>query len=213
MEEGQEIEIDAESTEEPEEFSGGGNYCIATARLVSLSHYSASKFYEVPHEEKEAHDDYEKRTWRERCNYDLDTRKVFIPAMAFKKSLDAAASFLSEKIKGKRNATYTKHFKAGVLVTESLVLPITMNKVDGEWLFVPSDGKAGGGSRVKKCFPYVKSWSGEVTYHILDSTITQPVFQHTLVEAGNFIGVGRFRPERGGFYGRYPVESLTWLKK
>ena len=177
---------------------------IATASLQSIpgSSYSPSKFYEVVKEDKEQPDDYERRTWRERCNYDSKSRHVFIPAMAFKKSLDSAASFLSEKIKGQRNATYTKHFKAGILVTACLELPITIDEIEGEWLFVPSDGKAGGGSRVKKCFPFVREWEGDVVYYVLDSLITRAVFEHTLCEAGNFIGVGRFRPERGGYFGR-----------
>jgi hypothetical protein len=36
------------------------------------------------------------------------------------------------------------------------------------------------------------------------------VFAEHLREAGNFIGVGRFRPEKGGYYGRYKVNGIEW---
>ena len=50
----------------------------------------------------------------------------------------------------------------------------------------------------------------EVSYYILDDTITEPVFEQVIHESGNFIGIGRFRPENGGYYGRYVVDSITW---
>lgn len=185
---------------------------IVVATLKSVSPYSQSRYHDTPHLEKESHNDYEVRTWRERLNYTSDGR-VFIPAMAFKKALDSAASFLSMKIKGRKNQTYTKHFKAGVLVTEGLVLPHLKDEVPGETLFVPSDGKSGGGSRVKKTFPVIQQWEGDVTFYILDDTITEEVFEQHLREAGNFIGLGRFRPEKGGFYGRFTVEKITWSEQ
>lgn len=120
------------------------------------------------------------------------------------------AKFLSAQIPGKGKATYTKHFEAGVLVMDGLVLPDKRDDVKGEWLFVPSDGRPGGGSRVAKCFGVIPSWKGEVTFHVLDETITEPVFRHHLEEAGRFIGIGRFRPRNRGFYGRFKVVKLKW---
>jgi hypothetical protein len=152
------------------------------------------------------------RTWRERLSV-TDDGHVFIPPMAFKKSLETAARFLSMGIKGRGKATYTKHFKAGVLVTDGLILPDVKDEVPGEVFFVPSDGRAGGGKRVKRKFPVIREWSGDVTYYILDETITPDVFAAHLKEAGNFIGIGRFRPENGGFYGRYAVDGIAWSEQ
>jgi hypothetical protein len=44
----------------------------------------------------------------------------------------------------------------------------------------------------------------------LDETVTPPVFEEHLREAGSFVGVGRFRPRQGGYYGRFVVERVTW---
>lgn len=181
---------------------------IAVATLKSISPYSQSQFVDVPKLEKEGADDFEMRTWRERCHATRDGR-LFIPPMAFKKSLETAARFLSMGIKGRGKSTYTKHFKAGVLVTDGLILDETKDKVEGEVFFVDAQGKAGG-SRVKRKFPVIRDWGGDVSFYVLDETITQDVFAAHLKEAGNFIGIGRFRPENGGFYGRFSVEKIVW---
>ena len=182
----------------------------AICKLESVAPLSMSRHYTNPEKTaKETAADYEKRTWRERLHYD-EKGVVFIPPMPFKLSLAEAAAFLSQKIPGKRNATYTKHFEAGILVLQGIVLGIKKDDVQGEWLFVPSDGKRGGGSRVDKCFPVIPKWSGTVTYHVLDATITREVFEQHLRESGNFIGIGRFRPRNNGYYGRFKVSSIEW---
>lgn len=186
-------------------------YLMRTAicTLESVSPYSQSRHYDVPKLPKELAKDYEARTWRERCHVNEDGF-VFMPPMAFKNCLSEAAKFLSIQIPGKGKATYTKHFEAGILVMDPIVLPIKKDDVPGEWLFVPSDGKRGGGSRVDKCFPVISQWSGEMKAYILDETITSDVFEQHLREAGNFIGVGRFRPRQNGFYGRFSVKKIAW---
>ena len=185
----------------------------AICTLESLSPLSMSRHYTTPEKlSKESASDYEKRTWRERMHYD-DKGQVFIPPMAPKLCLAEAARFLGQKIPGKRNATYTKHFESGVLVLDGIQLGIKKDDVVGEWLFVPSDGKRGGGSRVDKCFPLIGKWSGIVKFYILDATITREVFEEHLREAGNFIGLGRFRPRNNGYYGRFTLKKLEWKEQ
>ena len=159
--------------------------------------------------EKELARDYESRTWRERLHVTEDGN-VFIPPMSFKNCMSEAAKFLGMQIPGKGKSTYTKHVEAGVLVTEPLILPNAKDSVKGEWLFVPSDGVRGSGKRVDKCFPVIHEWAGEVTFYILDETVTEDVFKKILTQAGMFIGIGRFRPRNNGFYGRFSVESVKW---
>ncbi|MBF3874238.1 hypothetical protein [Burkholderia pseudomallei] len=181
----------------------------AIATIKGVSPYSQSKHYSTEKLPKELAKDYETRTWRDRLHA-TDDGTVFIPPMSFKNCLSEAAKFLSLQIPGKGKATYTKHFEAGVLVTDALHLNIKKDDVPGEWLFVPADGIRGSGKRVEKCFPVIHQWSGDVTFHILDETITRDVFEHVLTQAGAFIGIGRFRPRNNGFYGRFKLESLNW---
>ena len=181
----------------------------ATVQLRGVSPYSQSKHYQTEKLQKESAKDYEARTWRDRMHA-TDDGHVFIPPMSFKNCLSEAAKFLSIQIPGKGKSTYTKHIEAGVLVTDALVLDVKKDEVPGEWLFVPADGVRGSGKRVEKCFPVIHEWEGEVTFHILDETVTEDVFKNILEQAGAFIGIGRFRPRNNGFYGRFKVESVKW---
>ncbi len=185
----------------------------AIATLKSVAAYGQSRNYEmdVPKIEKESAKDREIRTWRNRLHVTAEG-KVFVPPMSFKNCLSEAAKFISQQIPGKGKATYTKHFEAGVLVPEPLVLPIDAEKVEGLWLFVPASGRRGDGKRVWKCFPVIKEWSGDVTFLILDETITKEVFTYHLEQAGKFIGIGFFRPRNNGYYGRFSVEKVQWNK-
>ena len=183
----------------------------AIASLKSVSPYGQSRNYEmdVPKKEKESSKDYESRTWKNRLHVTTDG-KVFVPPMAFKNCLSEAAKFLWQQIAGKGKATYTKHFEAGVLSPEPLVLSVLAKDVEGLWLFVPASGRRGDGKRVWKCFPVLREWSGDVTFLIFDETITQDVFRYHLEQAGKFIGVGFFRPRNNGYFGRFSVEKLVW---
>ena len=178
-------------------------------QLESMTPYSQSRHYDTVKLAKESSADYENRTWRDRLHVN-ESEEVFIPPMAFKNCLSECAKFLSKQIPGKGKSTYTKHFEAGVLVMDPLLLGIKKEDVQCETYFVPADGRRGSGKRVTKHFPVIPKWSGEVTFYILDETITPDVFREHLEEAGKFIGIGRFRPRNNGFYGRFVVKSVRW---
>lgn len=184
------------------------------ARLKSISPYSQGRIVSSEKLAKETHEDHDARTWREKLHVDEDG-KVFIPPMAFKCGLAEAAKYLSIQIPGAGKATYTKHFEAGVLVPEPVPIGIDAAKVESERLFVPASGKRGDGKRVWRTFPLIRQWSGTVVFMVLDEVIlqtyadtTKPVFQHVLEQAGQIIGIGRFRPRNNGYYGRFIVEGM-----
>jgi len=181
------------------------------AHLSSISVYSQSKQYSVEKIDngRESHKDYEARTWRNRMHV-TDDGHVFIPPMAFKNCLSDVAKYLSLQIPGKGKSTYTKHFEAGVLVCDPLVLPDIASEVAGDWVSVPSDGMRGGGKRVEKCFPIIPKWSGQVRYYLIDEIINESTFRHHLEMAGQVIGIGRFRPRNNGYYGRFKVDEIEW---
>ena len=185
---------------------------IAKVTLESNSPYSQSRAYTTPKEPKESPADYEDRTWRDRLHAD-ENGVVFIPQMAFKNCLSEVAKFLGRQIPGKGKSTYTKHFEAGILVLDSLMLGVKKEDVERETLYVPSDGVRGSGKRVYKHFPLIRHWSGDVTFYVIDDTITEDVFTEHIREAGQVIGLGRFRPRNNGFYGRFTVKAVKWQKQ
>ena len=187
---------------------------IATCDLVSISPYSQSKAIETARGNTPA-DEHEKNTWRERIHRD-EKGFVIIPPMAFVNNIQRAAKYSGMKVKGQRNATYTKHFNSGVMVVEPAIIynengsRYLADEVPYDYLFVPSDGKPGGGSRVFKYFPRINNWTATVQYHIIDEVITKEAFSQILVIGGNLIGIGRFRPENRGYYGRFTVKDIKW---
>jgi hypothetical protein len=172
------------------------------------------KQYRVAELERESKADYEERTWRERLHTNSDGIACISP-LAIKNCIRDAAKYLSEPIKGKGKATYTKHFKAGVMVYDQAPIsssPHTLVRtadVEPLWLNVPSDGMTGGTKRVPKAFPEVKAgWKATVNVSVLDEIITSDVLHRHITQAGNFIGLGAMRVGNGGISGRFKINSM-----
>ncbi len=56
----------------------------------------------------------------------------------------------------------------------------------------------------------VEAWAAEFTLRIDTGVISAEMVHQLLVEGGQRIGLGEFRPERGGPFGRFKVTS--WEK-
>lgn len=188
----------------------------ATVRLKSCSPYSQSKPVdpsEFPKDRNETNQDFEERTWRERCHYDKSRgNECFIPPMAFKNCLTESAQYKSIQIPGKGKTTYTKFITAGVLCVSPSYLGVTKEEVECHRIFTPASGKRGDGKRVWRYYPIFHEWEIEMDFLILDSTITKEVFETFLADAGKFIGIGRFRPRNNGYFGRFEIKKLDWVK-
>lgn len=180
-----------------------------TVELESIAPYSQSrKLDEFPKGKSESWNDYEKRVWKDKANYD-ENGVVYIPPMALKQAIDSASKYLG-KIQGKGNATWTKHFVGGVLVFEGIALGVKREDLTPVTIQANSDGVRGSGSRVPRTFPVVSKWSGQFKAVIASPEITKDVFAQALEIAGTMVGVGRFRAEKGGLNGRFIVKSIKW---
>jgi hypothetical protein len=184
----------------------------ARCKLSSITPYSQSRHIdelEHPKLPKETPEAYEKRCWRARIHR-TSSGNVEIPETCFLGAVRETAKRLQIPIPGKKMQMYTKSFEAGIAAIGGIELKIKADDVPSERLFVPSNGRPGGGTRVWRWFPKIEKWSGEITFVILDDVITEDVFRRVLTESGLLVGIGRFRPQNRGFYGRYRVDSLVW---
>jgi hypothetical protein len=166
---------------------------------------------EFPKLTKETHDSYEKRTWRERCHANAQGL-LFVPSFGLKRMLENTARHKGDKIKGKGNKTRATKFKCGLTVDTDMILDpeISKDEVDGLWKFVPSDGKTGGGTRVPRCFPILQTWGGTFKVILLDEEIQREWVEEYAVLAGTVNGIGTWRPQNGGGFGRFEVTDITW---
>lgn len=186
---------------------------VATFNLVGISPYSQSRPIQSEKQDNETHEEFDKRCWREHCHVD-DDGEVFIPPSAIKGCISAAAKYQSVKIPGKRNATYTKHFESGIIVDpEPIMLGINVKDVKCERLFLNADGKKGGGTRVWRIFPKLEIKNVPIKVFIPDVEIHDKIFEQTITAAGQFIGLGRYRPHNGGWYGRFVAKNLKFTKE
>lgn len=180
-----------------------------TVKIEGISPYSQSRMHDEPKLDKETSNDYENRTWRERCNADKDGM-VVIPAMAFKQALPIACKKIGRQIPGRGKSTYTKYFEGDVLCVADAKLGLHKDDMRKVTINAHANGQRGSGTRVKRHFPVVDEWQTEVEFLIFDDTITKDVFEETLTAAGMGVGVGRFRPENGGVNGRFRPVEFIW---
>ncbi len=183
-----------------------------TVTLRGASPYSQSRPFQTEIGPKESHEAFEKRCWSERLHKN-GNGDVIIPPTSLKDCLWQGAKYLSIKKKGQQ--TWTKHFRSGVMVVVAPVLTVKADEVEGEWLFLNADGKKGSGTRVWRCYPKIpEGWQTNVSFVVLDDEITQDIFFRVLRESGMLIGIGRFRPENGGYYGRFDFDpkEAQWVE-
>ena len=177
------------------------------------SPYSQSAQHDTPMLDRESHDDFDKRTWRKKCTVGRDGG-VAIPAMALKQCLDTAAYKVGYKVPNRRGATFKSFFASGVICDADV--PIANGKPlkpdDAECVTISANptGDRGGGKRVPRRFPVFDKWHGIASFTILDDVITREVFEHHIRTGGMVVGIGRFRPEKGGTNGRFRVVKCEW---
>lgn len=185
---------------------------ICTVTLESVVPYSQSKMVDdevFPKLPKESVGDFDKRMWREKSTYNADGI-VCIPAMALKMSVDEAIKRLNIGIPGRNKSTYTKFFVAGQICETDPPLGVHKDDVQSIDIWANADGVRGSGKRVKRRFPIIQHWKTEARFLILDDVIPNEIFERALTESGRLVGIGRFRPEKGGFLGRFMTSHFRW---
>jgi hypothetical protein len=188
--------------------------CKAHLESIAGSPYSQSARHETEMLDRESHEDYDARTWREKCTTDADGQ-VCVPAMALKQAVDSAAYKLGEKVPGRRGATFKNFFASGYFCNHDMQIANgkALQKTDAamKQIWANADGVRGSGKRVKRRFPEFHKWSGTAEFTIADDIITPDVFERHVKAAGMIVGIGRFRPEKGGTYGRFRVAKFEWI--
>lgn len=187
---------------------------ICTFDIKGVTPYSQSRMIdpiEFPklNDGKESFDEYDERLWREKASFDQDGG-VVIPAMGLKMAVDESIKRLNIGIKGRGKSTYAKFFVAGQICESDVPIGIAKDEMESIVVWANSDGVRGSGKRVRRKFPYHRKWAGEVRFAILDDIIPKDVFQKAVIEAGKLVGIGRFRPEKGGFLGRFTASNFKW---
>lgn len=183
---------------------------IARPTIRGISPLSQSRQHDDPRLDGESHDDYDRRTWRSKLNVDPKSGLVVIPAHGMHQAIIAAAKYSGKQIPGQGKKTWTAKFTTGIALFDDVSVGVRPEDVQQITISANSDGVRGSGKRVPRRFPMIYTWEASFDVTILDPIITRDVFTEMLSLAGMFIGVGRFRPEKGGQNGRWAVDTVEW---
>jgi hypothetical protein len=183
----------------------------ATVTIRGIAPLSQSRQHYTEFLDGESHEEYDRRTWREKCNYDKNG-VVFVPAMAFKQALDVAAKRLEIPDPDNKRAKMTKNFISDVICEDHLSLGLKKDDMPSISINANVDGVRGSGKRVRRQFPQTPEWGGKTSFLVVESKIKPEMFEKVIRYAGRSIGVGQFRPEKGGINGRFEVVKVEYTE-
>lgn len=195
---------------------------IATIQIKGLTPYSQSRAFQSEKKKDEDHETFDERCWPEHMHVN-EAGEVFIPAVAILQGMSVAASYLGKggNLAKKGAATWAQNFTCGLAMAQGPSIGIkgadaskvTCDAASGgikcEKVYCHVLGRRGTGARVWRRFPVYENWSTTLVIHILDETIPKEIFEKVLDAFALFIGMGRYRPENGGYLGRFLIEKLV----
>lgn len=176
--------------------------------IRGISEYSQSKKYpdKVPASKAEA---YDEENWRKHMHVTADGR-VAIPGTGFKQAVEAAAKLTGDKVEGRGNTRWSSLMISGIMVTDNLVTDVKADKVECQTFSCDAKGNRGdyASSRVDRRFPMIPAgWQATGEVHVINDDVTTEKVLDYVKMAGKCIGLGRFRPSKGGHNGRFILES------
>lgn len=183
----------------------------AVVTIKGTAPLSQSKQHDAEWLDGESNDDYDKRTWREKCNTGPDGI-VYVPAMAFKQAMDTSAKRLALPDPDNKRANLTKYFVSDVVCENNLSIGVKKDDMPSVRISANVDGVRGSGKRVPRTLPQIQEWAGKTSFLIMEEKIKPEIFEKVLKAAGQSIGVGQFRPEKGGLNGRFDVTNIKFQK-
>jgi len=149
--------------------------------------------------EKKANNDWEKEALK-KLYIDMDGN-IYQPATHIERALIEAGKKI--RVKGKGKATYSKLFGSMITVPE-LDIPhkIPEYEILKALVVIPSTK-----GRVMRYRPIFKKWKLEFNIDIEDE-IDPNAVKEALEIAGKYVGIGDWRPEKKGKYGKFQVTSF-----
>lgn len=210
----------------------------AIIEIEGIAPISFSRYHTEPQNEGEHADAYDKRTWRDKVHAYPDGR-VYIPGVVLAKALISTAAQLGYKVPGRGSKRWGSVFKSGLMCPEPIdlfvkapprivagdqapsgprLIPVLKEDAEGAVgkpmdhvdVYCDAQGRPGSG-RVWRRFPIVQPpWFGTATIIITNDEIPESVLRKHVEMCGQINGLGRYRPQNGGEFGRFKVTGFEW---
>jgi len=134
--------------------------------------------------------------------YTLENGKPYIPSEYIIGSMKAAAADFQVRGQGKK--TYKNFVGGGFVLIEPPHIPISSEKgwvVDTRYVVIQRN-------RVLRYRPRFDDWALNFELFYDKNVFTADILRSILEHAGLYVGIGDFRPQKGGSYGRFIVEKF-----
>jgi len=128
--------------------------------------------------------------------------KPHIPGIYFRSSIvEAAKQF---KIVGKGKATYSKLAGSTIQVKEEMI-PITPGDYEPYRIAAVNPSTKG---RMMVTRPRFNKWRAKFTIQLGDEALPSTVLNEMLQHAGQYVGIGDWRPNKKGMFGKFQLISF-----
>lgn len=187
---------------------------IIEITIRGITPLSQSRYIATELAPGESHNDHDTRRWREKMHTSPDGF-VAIPAMAMMQAVQTAAGADDEKVAGRGNRKWGTLFKGGIAIYDDVVTDVRADDVKPQTFLVDAQGRKGdqSSSRVPRTFPMIPAgWRATFQLEIIDDSIPVERVENAILTAGARVGVGRFRPGKGGINGRFVLESARQIE-
>lgn len=128
--------------------------------------------------------------------------KYFIPADQIRGSLIGAGTYVKAKVGGRAKSMKQVVAAMFMVSPDEIIIP-EYNAIDKRSA-VNRNVKA----RIVVIRPKWLEWSAEFDLIITNDTITKETVKSILDYAGDYVGIGSFRPTNNGMFGRFTTEIL-----
>jgi len=176
-------------------------------KIEGISAYLMHKFGEEESElkTKTGSKDYESEV--NKALYQLPDGTIYVPSTQIQGSLIEAGKQM--KVVGGGKKTYSKLFGSFVIMEPDVIPMIPQEWVtDKRAVVIPSTK-----GRVMRYRPRFDKWALKFRVHFHEEEIHPSIIKEGLERAGNYIGIGDFRPSKKGPYGRFMVTLFKEIKK
>lgn len=135
-----------------------------------------------------------------------DEQGYYIPSDHIRGALINAGAMVKSKVGNAKKSM--KNIVAGMFFIEQEKLRLQTNYTIDKRSAVNKNIKA----RVISIRPRWDVWGATFTLLVDNDTITQDTIKEIISAAGQYIGIGSFRPTNNGFFGRFTLEDIKKLE-
>ena len=136
----------------------------------------------------------------ERGLYKDEKGQIYEPASHLDGAIKQAAK--SFKIQGRRGASYSKLVASTVVVVpEAVPHKLIKYVIDARPVVIQR-------ARIIRYRPRFDEWALDFTLQLLDDQLPVDIVKQVLDHAGLYIGIGDYRPDKGGKFGKFMVTKF-----